>query len=113
MGDFISIKDSLLNFTGGNNTLKKHLNKKSIENYLFTFDLMEYDFKTVYKTFDVSYFTKDKNLLINNLVDLNELKNYESIEKSTDQLILILIKKFKNSSPILKIIQKQQIFSLF
>lgn len=95
MGDFISIKDSLLNFTGGNNTLKKHLNKKSIENYLFTFDLMEYDFKTVYKTFDVSYFTKDKNLLINNLVDLNELKNYESIEKSTDQLILILIKKFK------------------
>ena len=56
---------------------------------------MEYDFKTIYKTFDVSYFSNDKDLLNGSLVDSQELKNYESIEKSTDDLIVILIKKFK------------------
>ncbi|MBE6501060.1 MAG: hypothetical protein E7Z79_01310 [Methanobrevibacter thaueri] len=56
---------------------------------------MEYDFKTIYKTFDISYFTKDKNLISDNFVDSQKLKDYESIEKSTDKLIVILIKKFK------------------
>lgn len=56
---------------------------------------MEYDFKTIYKTFDVSYFSNDENLLNGNLVDSEELKNYESIEESTDDLIVVLIKRFK------------------
>ena len=56
---------------------------------------MEYDFKTIYKTFDVSYLSNDKNLLDNTLVDSKELKNYESIEESKEDLIVILIRKFK------------------
>lgn len=62
---------------------------------MFTFDLMEYDFKTIYKSFDISYFTKDKTLLTDNFVDSQELKDYESIEKSTVELVMILIRKFK------------------
>ena len=77
------------------NTLKKHIDENDIEHYLLTCDLMEYDFKTIYKTFDISYFTKDKDLINNNFADSQMLKDYESIEKSTDNLIVILIKKFK------------------
>ena len=56
---------------------------------------MEYDFKTIYKTFDVSYLSNDKNLLNDTIVDSKELKNYESIEESKEDLIVILIRKFK------------------
>ena len=92
----------MLNLVSRNNTLKKHLKEKGIENYLFTFDLMEYDFKTIQKTFDVSYFSKDKNLLTNYFVDSEKLKDYESIESSTNQLIIILIKKFKLRASVRK-----------
>lgn len=55
---------------------------------------MEYDFKTIFRSFDVSYFSNDKNLS-NNFVDLEELNDYESVDKLTDKLITILIKRFK------------------
>ena len=66
----------------------------NIAHYSFTFDIMEYDYKHVYKSFNLSYFTKDKDLL-SHFVDSQELKDYEKIEKSTKDLMLIFIKKFK------------------
>ena len=55
---------------------------------------MEYDFKKIYRTFNFSYFSKDKDFY-QNFVDNKELKQYEEIEKFTNDLIVILIKKFK------------------
>ena len=66
----------------------------NIAHYSFTFDIMEYDYKHIYKSFNLSYFTKDKNLL-SHFVDSQELNDYEKIEKSTKDLMLIFIKKFK------------------
>ena len=56
---------------------------------------MEYDYKKIYKSFNISYFTKDNDLLGNNFVDSDDLKDYEHIEKFKKDLILIFIKKFK------------------
>ena len=70
------------------------MEEKNIEHYLISCDLVEYDFKEVYRSFNISYFSKDANL-IDNFADSQNLKDYESIEKSAKNLITILIKKFK------------------
>ena len=56
---------------------------------------MEYDYKNIYQSFNISYFTKDNDLLGHNFVDFQELKDYEHVEDFTSELILIFIKKFK------------------
>ena len=79
----------------GNHVLKKHLNENNIQHYLVTFDLMEYNFKDIYRSLNVSFFSKDKELLIKNMVNSEELEYYESIEKSAKDVVMILIRKFK------------------
>ena len=74
-----------------NNQLKD----KNIAHYLFAYDLLEYNFKEIYKSLNVSYFSKDKNLLEGNFVNPDELKYYESIEKTGKNNASVLIKKFK------------------
>ena len=56
---------------------------------------MEYDYKNIYKSFNISYFTKDNDLLGHNFVDFQELKDYEDVEDFTTEFIQIFIKKFK------------------
>ena len=88
---FISIFDLIKK----NGSFKKYLNENKINHYLFTCDLVEYDFKTVYKSFDISYFSNDNDLLGNKFANDDILKDYESIEKVSNNLIVLLIKKFK------------------
>ena len=89
MGDFISwIKNKLFNIH--DTVTKRSLDEKNISHYLFTYDLVEYNFKEVYESFNISYFTKN-NSLINEWYDVDELMDYEKNE--TDYSILI--KKFK------------------
>ena len=88
MGDFIFIINKL--FKIHNNAIKKHLKENNLSHYLIQYDLMEYNFKDVYQSFNVSYFTKE-NKLLSNWFDLDELKDYESVEYDR----IILIKKFK------------------
>lgn len=89
MGDFIaiSIKNKLFK---KDSALKKYLNENDISHYLFTYDLMEYNFKDIYESFRISYFTKDKDLLAK-WVEKDELQDYESVEADN----IVLIKKFK------------------
>ena len=63
----------------------------NISHYLFSYDLLEFDFKRVYQSFNVSYFTKDDKLL-SKFYNLDELRDYESVE---DDKKSIIIKKFK------------------
>ena len=56
--------------------------------------MVENNFEDIYKTFNISYFSKNDNL-VSNFVDPINLKDYESIDESKDNLISILIKKFK------------------
>ena len=51
---------------------------------------MEYNFKDIYQSFSISHFTDDKDFL-SHYIDLDELRNYESIENDNN----VLIKKFK------------------
>lgn len=73
------------------NAIKKYLNEQKISHYLFTYDLLEYDFKRVYQSFNISYFTKDNDLL-KKFCNSDELRYYETIEKDNYS---VLIKKFK------------------
>ena len=82
--------------------IKKYLAKNNIFHYLFTYDLLEYNFKDIYGSFNISYFTKEDNLLINE-IDTKELQYYEKIENNNDNFISILIKKFKLRISIEKI----------
>ena len=86
---FISVKDKLFNLTNRQN------NFKDTNHFLFSFDLVEYNFKDIYKSFTISYFSKDADLLSDNFVDENDLKWYESIEKIDNDKLQIIIKKFK------------------
>ena len=86
---FISVKDKLFKLTK-----KENYSKKDTNHYLFSFDFVEYNFKDIYKSFSISYLSKDNDLL-SNFVDENDLKDYESIEKTEKDRIQILIKKFK------------------
>lgn len=94
MGGFISIKNRLFNFKFRDNALKNHLENKNISHYLFKYDLLEYDLKRIYQSFTLSYFTHSKRLN-EDAVDLDELRNYESIEKLDKNHASVLIKKFK------------------
>ena len=94
-GDFISIRNKLGNLVIKDKTLNNYLKERNIEHYSFTFDLVEYDFKNVYKTFNISYFSKDNDLFNHNFVDSQELQDYEDIKKITNDLVIILIRKFK------------------
>lgn len=85
----------LTDFFGKNSSSSdKYLKEKNIDHYLFTCDLVEYNFKDIYKTFDISYFSKNKNLLLE-FADSKNLKDYETIEKSAKNLMIILIRRFK------------------
>lgn len=84
-----------MNLFVGDKALNNYLKKGNIAHYSVAFDLMEYDFKRVYKSFNLSYFSKDKGLSDHNFVDSEELMNYEEIESLTDNLLVVLIKKFK------------------
>ena len=55
---------------------------------------MEYNFKDIYKSFNLSYFSKNKDLL-DNFADDTLLKNYESIDFVDKDEMVILIKRFK------------------
>lgn len=58
-------------------------------------DLVEYNFKDIYKTFDISYLSKNDDLVGEQFADSQYLKDYESIEQIKDNLISVLIRKFK------------------
>lgn len=62
---------------------------------------MEYNFKDIYKTFNISYFSKN-DVSTEDLVDLDELRKYESIELSGKDRTNVLIKKFKFRVSIMK-----------
>ena len=91
----IFILNKLFDLTGKNSSFKKYLKENDIYHYDFKCDLVEYNFKDVYKTFNISYFSKNDDLVGNKFADSKYLKDYESIEKSTKNLIVVLIKKFK------------------
>ena len=78
------------------------MKEKNITHYLFTFDLLEYNFKDIYQSVNVSYFSKDENLLNENLINLDELYYYESVESSTKDKVSVLIKKFKFRVSVMK-----------
>lgn len=82
-------------FIRKNSSTNKYLKEKKIEHYLFTCDFVEYNFKDINATFDISYFSKNNNLISEQFADSNNLKYYESIEKITKNLILIFVRKFK------------------
>ena len=90
-GDFISVRNIFSNIKIHN---KNQLKEKNITHYLFTYDLLEYNFKDIYKTLSISYFSKDDNLL-EHLVNPEELQYYESVEETAKNKESILIKKFK------------------
>ena len=56
---------------------------------------MEYDYKKIYKTFNISFFSKNIEFSGDHFVDSHELQDYEEIEKLTENLIIVLIEKFK------------------
>lgn len=56
---------------------------------------MEYDYKKIYKTFNISFFSKNIEFSGDYFVDSHELQDYEEIEKLTKNLIIVLIEKFK------------------
>jgi len=56
---------------------------------------MEYDYKKIYKTFNISFFSKNIEFSGDYFVDFHELQDYEEIEKLTKNLIIVLIEKFK------------------
>ena len=91
----IFISNRLFDLIRGKDSLTKFLKEKDIEHYLFTCDLVEYNFQDVYKTFDVSFFSKNSDLISNKFADFQYLNDYESVDKFTENLIVILIKKFK------------------
>ena len=83
------------------NAVNKHLKEYNISHYLIKYDLVEYNFKDIYNTFAISYFTKEHDLK-NHFVDSDELQNYEAIEENTKNKISVLIKKFKLRISIIK-----------
>ena len=85
-----------------NNAIKKHLRDKNISHFLFKYDLMEYNFKDISSSFNISYFTRSTNLE-DNLVNVNELKKYESMDEFDNNKIVILIKKFKLRVSVFKV----------
>lgn len=91
----IIISNKFLNFFRKNSSQRKYLSENKISHYLLTCDLMEYNFKDINKTFNISYFSKSNDLISEKFSDSKNLKDYESFEKSTDENIEILIKKFK------------------
>ena len=76
----LRIKEKLSNINIKNKAIQKHLKEKNISHYLFKYDLLEYNFKDINESFEISYFTKEKDLN-KNFVDLVELKKYESLEE--------------------------------
>ena len=68
------------------NAVNKNLKEYNISQYLIKYDLMEYNFKDIYNTFAISYFTREHDLK-NHFVDLDELQNYETIEENTKNKI--------------------------
>ena len=98
------IKNKLLNLINHNSS-NYFLTDKSGNDYvhhLFTFDLVEYNFKDVYRSFNISYFSSD-NFSNEDIVNVDELKDYEMIENITNDNLIILIKKFKLKITIKKI----------
>lgn len=73
-----------------NNVFKKNLKDKNIFHYLIKYDTLYYPYNKVYDSFNISYFSRDNDLL-NKFSDLDELRNYEYLENDKS----ILIKKFK------------------
>lgn len=91
----LGISERILSaFRFHDNHVKKYLDEENISHYLFTYDLMEYNFKEVYESFNISFFSK-KTYGDNDLVDSNELKQYESLDSISKDKIIVLIKKFK------------------
>ena len=84
-----------MNLFVGDKALNSYLKKTGIAHYSVAFDVMEYDYKKIYKSFNLSYFSKDKGLSGSHFVDSEELMNYEKVETLTDNLITVLINKFK------------------
>ncbi len=78
---------------GKNKSLKHFLKENKSYHYLFQCDLMEYNFRDVYRTFNISYLSKNDNLT-EHFVEPQNLKDYESIDTSSNNPLL-LIKKFK------------------
>ena len=97
----LRIKEKLSNINIKNKAIQKHLKEKNISHYLFKYDLLEYNFKDINESFEISYFTKEKDLN-KNFVDLVELKKYESLEEDGKNKISILIERFKLRISIIK-----------
>ena len=81
-----------------NNNIKKQLDEKGINHYFIKFDLMEFNFKDIYQSFNISFLSNDSN---KQFVDSNDLKYYESFEKSKD-FEYVLIKRFKLRISLIK-----------
>ena len=96
VGDFISVKNSLSGLFQRNGSLKKFLKEKNINHYLLKCDLVEYNFKDIYKTFDISYLSKNNDLVGEQFADSQYLKDYESIEQIKDNLIIGFFIKIKS-----------------
>lgn len=84
-----------MNLFVGDKALNSFLKKRDIAHYSVAFDIMEYDFKRVYRSFTLSYFSKDNGMSENHFVDAQDLMNYEKVDSLTSDLIAVLIKKFK------------------
>ena len=67
----------------------------NIAHYSVAFDLMEYDLKKVYRSFNLSYFCQDEGMSANDFADPERLRGYEKAVTLTNDLIVVLIKKFK------------------
>lgn len=90
----IFISNKFFNLIRKNSSQKKYLKENNIYHYSYKCDLVEYNFKDIYKTFNISYFSKNSKLIVK-FVNPQNLKDYETIEKNTDGLSSVLIKKFK------------------
>ena len=88
------ILNKLFGIFGKDNSLKKYLKENKIYHYSVKCDLVEYNFKDIYKTFNISYFSKNIHSC-KQFADSKYLKDYESIEKLNDNVNIVLIQKFK------------------
>ena len=72
------------------------MDEKKLSHYLLSYDLLEYNFKDIYESINISYFSVTDDLLNEgNTIEMDELYDYESIENISNDLNSILIKKFK------------------
>ena len=91
----IFISNKFFNLIRKSSSQMKYLKENNIYHYSYKCDLVEYNFKDIYKTFNISYFSKNSKLIGSKFVNPQNLKDYETIEKNTDDLISVFIKKFK------------------